>query len=441
MDRCGGRHGARPGERRPRRARASAGWPTTAPHVVKVGPVPSRGGAQITPPLYAYSGGRGTERIRLDLKATPAARRSCAWPSGPTSSSRASGPASSPGSASATTTSRDATRASSTARPAATARTGRGRSGPATTSTTSPSAATSLHRARRGRQAAGARRDGGRQRRRRHARGRRDPRRTGRTRRTGEGAYLDVSVADGMLALMALQVDEHLATGVEPEPGTACSAAATPATTPTRRRRRLARGRRHRGEVLGQPVPRCSGSTMDRRSSTTTARRTDPRRRRAASSPQDRATSGSPCSRRPTPASPRCSSVAEAADDRAFGDRGAVRDRAPAHGGELRQLAPLFAGADAPSVVRRPRHDRHRHRRAARRCGVHARGDRRLARRRSGRMTAVMTAASRRRRADRPGAVRGDRRVPGRARLHLDRRARRSRTATRCSGTTRSRPS
>lgn len=32
----------------------------------------------------------------------------------------------------------------------------------------------------------------------------------------GEGAYLDVSVADGVLALMALAVDEHLATGAEP---------------------------------------------------------------------------------------------------------------------------------------------------------------------------------------------------------------------------------
>jgi alpha-methylacyl-CoA racemase len=33
---------------------------------------------------------------------------------------------------------------------------------------------------------------------------------------TGEGAYLDVSVADGVLALMALHVDEYLATGVTP---------------------------------------------------------------------------------------------------------------------------------------------------------------------------------------------------------------------------------
>jgi alpha-methylacyl-CoA racemase len=35
---------------------------------------------------------------------------------------------------------------------------------------------------------------------------------------TGAGAYLDVSVADGVLALMALQVDEYLATGDVPGP-------------------------------------------------------------------------------------------------------------------------------------------------------------------------------------------------------------------------------
>lgn len=38
---------------------------------------------------------------------------------------------------------------------------------------------------------------------------------------TGEGAYLDVSVADGVLALMALQVDDFLVTGTTPEPGAA----------------------------------------------------------------------------------------------------------------------------------------------------------------------------------------------------------------------------
>ena len=36
--------------------------------------------------------------------------------------------------------------------------------------------------------------------------------------RTGEGAYLDVAVADGVLALMALAVDEFLATGEVPGP-------------------------------------------------------------------------------------------------------------------------------------------------------------------------------------------------------------------------------
>ncbi len=36
----------------------------------------------------------------------------------------------------------------------------------------------------------------------------------------GEGAYLDVSTAEGVLHLMALFVDEHLATGVETGPGT-----------------------------------------------------------------------------------------------------------------------------------------------------------------------------------------------------------------------------
>jgi alpha-methylacyl-CoA racemase len=39
--------------------------------------------------------------------------------------------------------------------------------------------------------------------------------------RTGEGAYLDVAVADGILALMSLQVDDVLATGSEQRPGSA----------------------------------------------------------------------------------------------------------------------------------------------------------------------------------------------------------------------------
>jgi alpha-methylacyl-CoA racemase len=37
--------------------------------------------------------------------------------------------------------------------------------------------------------------------------------------RSGSGEHLDVAVADGVLSLMALHVDEHLATGAQPGPG------------------------------------------------------------------------------------------------------------------------------------------------------------------------------------------------------------------------------
>jgi alpha-methylacyl-CoA racemase len=37
--------------------------------------------------------------------------------------------------------------------------------------------------------------------------------------RSGAGAYLDVSVAEGVLSLMSLPIDEHLATGAQPGPG------------------------------------------------------------------------------------------------------------------------------------------------------------------------------------------------------------------------------
>jgi alpha-methylacyl-CoA racemase len=40
-----------------------------------------------------------------------------------------------------------------------------------------------------------------------------------RTRTTGDGAHLDVSIADGVLSLMALYIDEYLAVGTEPGPG------------------------------------------------------------------------------------------------------------------------------------------------------------------------------------------------------------------------------
>ena len=37
--------------------------------------------------------------------------------------------------------------------------------------------------------------------------------------RSGQGAYLDVSVVEGVLSLMSLSIDDHLATGAHPAPG------------------------------------------------------------------------------------------------------------------------------------------------------------------------------------------------------------------------------
>lgn len=49
-------------------ARASAMLADYGADVVKVGPVPKDAGVQITPPAYAYSGGRGTRRVQINLK-------------------------------------------------------------------------------------------------------------------------------------------------------------------------------------------------------------------------------------------------------------------------------------------------------------------------------------------------------------------------------------
>src|SRR5437867_11890721 len=49
-------------------ARTSRGMADYGARVVKVGPPPKQSGVQIVPPLYAYSGHRGMERVLLDLK-------------------------------------------------------------------------------------------------------------------------------------------------------------------------------------------------------------------------------------------------------------------------------------------------------------------------------------------------------------------------------------
>jgi alpha-methylacyl-CoA racemase len=50
-------------------ARASRWLADYGAEVIKVGPVPRQGGVQITPPFFAYSGHRGMKRILFDLKA------------------------------------------------------------------------------------------------------------------------------------------------------------------------------------------------------------------------------------------------------------------------------------------------------------------------------------------------------------------------------------
>lgn len=49
-------------------ARAAAWLADFGARVVKVGPMPRDSGAQISPPDHAYSAGRGTQRLRVDLK-------------------------------------------------------------------------------------------------------------------------------------------------------------------------------------------------------------------------------------------------------------------------------------------------------------------------------------------------------------------------------------
>ena len=39
--------------------------------VVKVGPPARQGGVQIEPPFFGYAGGRGMQRVRIDLKSAP----------------------------------------------------------------------------------------------------------------------------------------------------------------------------------------------------------------------------------------------------------------------------------------------------------------------------------------------------------------------------------
>jgi alpha-methylacyl-CoA racemase len=203
-------------------ARASGWLADYGADVVKVAPVPSNSGVQITPPPHAYSGGRGTRRIELDLKADAgreAFLRLAEHADVVIESFR-------PGVVSRLGIGYDDVK-SRNPRIVYCSTSGYGQTGPwaqwAGHDLDYLAVSGYLHMTERG------------------AEGK--PTLPGATvadsaggglqavtailaalvqrSRTGEGSYLDVSVADGMLALMALQVDDHLATGSEPAPATA----------------------------------------------------------------------------------------------------------------------------------------------------------------------------------------------------------------------------
>lgn len=188
--------------------------------LVKVGPVPGAGAEPIEPPFYAYSGGRGTERVLVDLKSEEGRQAFLALVAAAdvvVESFR-------PGVMDRLGVGYDAAKS---VNPAIVycSTSGYGQSGPRAgwaghdidylgiggfLGTTGPRGdggppipgATVADAAAGGLQAALAVTTALCQR-----------------ARTGVGTYLDVSVADGVLWLMSLAVDEHLATGSEPGPG------------------------------------------------------------------------------------------------------------------------------------------------------------------------------------------------------------------------------
>jgi alpha-methylacyl-CoA racemase len=188
--------------------------------VVKVGPTPAKSGVQIQPPFFTYSAGRGTKRVQIDLKAPrgkAAFLKLAATAQVVIESYR-------PGVVARLGIGYDDVRAVNAAIVYCST-SGYGQDGPQATW-----AGHDLNYLADGGFLAmsGTRADGG-------------PALPGatiadaagggmhaaiailaalvRARTTGQGAFLDVSVAEGVLALMGLTIDEHLATGRVPAPG------------------------------------------------------------------------------------------------------------------------------------------------------------------------------------------------------------------------------
>ena len=246
---------------------------------------------------------------------------------------------------------------------------------------------------------------------------------------TGEGAFLDVSIADGVLALMALAVDEYLATGDEPAPrhGLLTGRYACYDTYPTRDGRWL---------TVAAIEPRFWANLCERsacRSGLRTRRTTRCRieiraELRAVFLTRDLDDWIAELSPADTCVAPGRSPCPRSSTDQQFVARDDFADARDAGAGDFRQVGPVFAGMTATDrPLRGARHDRDRHRRVC--CappGSPTTSSRSCTRsgpsRERGESGAGVRPEPPRRRAgaDRHAAVRGGRRVPGRARLLLD---------------------
>ena len=201
-------------------ARASRWLADYGARVVKVSPPPGRAGTQIVPPYYAYGGHRGMERVNIDLKADAgraAFLRLAATADVVIESFR-------PGAADKLGIGYEAVRAGNPGIIYCST-TGYGQEGPKAQwaghdlnylavagyldcSGRTAEAGPALPGATVADSAAGGL----------HAVAAVLAALVGRA-ASGEGMHLDVSVTDGVVALMSLAIDEHLATGVVPGPG------------------------------------------------------------------------------------------------------------------------------------------------------------------------------------------------------------------------------
>jgi len=166
---------------------------------------------------------------------------------------------------------------------------------------------------------------------------------------TDEGAYLDVSIADGTLGLMALAVDEYLATGEDPEPGHGLLTGryACYDTYPTRDGRWLtvaaieAHFWKNLCELLG--VPQWAAHQFD-----DAAQEQVRAELRAVFLTRDRDEWTALLSAADTCVAPVLS-VPEVVEDEQFVARGDYVDATHREHGNFRQVGPVFAGMEQPS--------------------------------------------------------------------------------------------